>query len=436
MKIVLLVPGSGGRFYCQNCLRDAALARALRRAGHEALTVPLYLPLYEAPEERAAAAPVFFGAVGLYLRERLPLLRRLPAWLQRWLDAPALLGLAARRAGSTRASGLEALTLSMLQGPSGRQARELQELVTWLRATAGPDVVHLSNALLLGIAPAVRRELGVPVVCSLQDEDFWVDAMPAPWPGRLWEAMAARGAETEGFVAPSRAYAERVAPRLGLAVSDVRIIPPGLETERYAPAPAPPAVPTLGYLSRLHPALGFDRLLTAFLRLRRRPGLAALRLRAAGGATGDDTRFLDEQRRRLAAAGCAEALDIVEAPDAAARRDFLQSVTALSVPAPGGEAFGLELVEAMACGVPVVQPRAGGYPELVEATGGGVLYDPAEPEALAAALEPLLADPARARALGRRGLAAVRDGYHADRAAGKMLALYRELTEEDRRATN
>ncbi|MFA6633199.1 MAG: glycosyl transferase, partial [Kiritimatiellia bacterium] len=67
MRILSILPGSGGAFYCQNCLRDMALAEALRRRGHDVTLMPLYLP---ATAQAAApdAVPVFYGAVSLYLR--------------------------------------------------------------------------------------------------------------------------------------------------------------------------------------------------------------------------------------------------------------------------------------------------------------------------------------------------------------------------------
>jgi len=165
MKAVYIVPGSGGGFYCQNCLRDGALVQALRARGHDVILVPMYLPLFLDEADSATGVPVFYGAVSVYLKEKIPLLRRLPAGLLRWLDSRPMLEMAARRAGSTEAAGLEGLTLSVLRGEEGRQARELTELVDWLAAEVRPNVVHLSNGLLVGLAREIRQRLGAPVVC-------------------------------------------------------------------------------------------------------------------------------------------------------------------------------------------------------------------------------------------------------------------------------
>ena len=116
MKLVQLTPGAGGMF-CGNCFRDNALVAALRRQGHDTLMVPLYLPLTldEAP---TASTPTFFGGINVYLDQLLPLHRRLPGWLRRLFDAPALLKLASGRAAKTKAEDVGDLTLSMLRGGS------------------------------------------------------------------------------------------------------------------------------------------------------------------------------------------------------------------------------------------------------------------------------------------------------------------------------
>ena len=209
MRIGQIIPGSGGTFYCQNCLRDLDLVRALQRQGHDVIVVPLYLPLSSA-DSSAASKPAYYSAVALYLRHQVPWLARLlPAACWRMLESMAVLRFAARRAGSTRAAGLGDITVSMLQGEQGKQAEELERLVSWLRDDLGarPDVVVLSNALLLGLARRIKEELGVPVVCWLQDEHVWADAMAPDESRRVWQVLRERAADVDGCVAVSRSYA-------------------------------------------------------------------------------------------------------------------------------------------------------------------------------------------------------------------------------------
>ncbi len=163
MKVVYVIPGSGGGFYCQNCLRDLSLVAALRRLGADVVMAPMYLPLFEAEGMLAEDSPVFYGAINTYLEQVFPPFRHTPRWLDRWFDARPLMRWVAKRAGATSARGLESMTLSMLEGAEGNQAKELQRLLDWL-AEENPDVVHLSNALLLGLAQLFDHFLQVSFV--------------------------------------------------------------------------------------------------------------------------------------------------------------------------------------------------------------------------------------------------------------------------------
>ena len=115
MRIILLTPGTGS-FYCGTCMRDNALALALRSQGHDALMVPLYLPPTLDEASSAENAPLFYGGINVYLQQKAGLFRKTPRWVDRLFDAPALLQGAARRAGMTQAHELGDLTLSMLRG--------------------------------------------------------------------------------------------------------------------------------------------------------------------------------------------------------------------------------------------------------------------------------------------------------------------------------
>lgn len=427
MRIAHIVPGSGGTFYCQNCLRDLALAQAQRAAGHETLIVPLYLPLSEQP---AQIAPVFFGAVNVYLEQTCALFRHTPRWLDRWLDAPSLLGLIARKATSTRARGMEGLTLSMLRGEQGRQAKELHRLLDWLQTQWRPEVVHLSNALLLGLAPELKRRLNVPVVCSLQDEDVWIEAMEADAAADIYHMAARQAQSVDRFISVSRYYADYLQPKLELREEQIAVIPPGLPLEGYERSPLPESPPVLGFLSRLTQSLGLDILVEAYLALRKTEALREMRLHLCGGLTGDDRAFVDGLLERLKREGCAELVQIFPCGSREDRQMFLRTLTVLSVPAPRGEAIGMFILEANASGVPVVQPEAGGFGETVRTTGGGVLYrpDPTAPAlALEQALRELLLNPQRLQDLAAAGRAGVERDFELSHIEHKTASLYRAL---------
>ena len=115
-----------------------------------------------------------------------------------------------------------------------------------------------------------------------------------------------------------------------------------------------------------------------------------------------------------------------ESPDHSSKVKFLRSLDVLSVPTTYREPKGLYILEALAAGVPVVQPRHGSFPELIEATGGGLLVNPNDPEDLAHTLGKLLADVAHREGLGRKGREVVRQRFTAERMARETALVYRK----------
>jgi glycosyltransferase involved in cell wall biosynthesis len=164
----------------------------------------------------------------------------------------------------------------------------------------------------------------------------------------------------------------------------------------------------------------------AFIRLKKREGLRDLKLRVGGSCGPTDRVVVDEARRALARAGVLGDVEFCPNLSRAEKLAFLRTLSVFSVPATYGEAFGLYVIEALASGVPVVQPDHGAFGELLAATGGGVLCQADDPEALAGALAGLLLAPERARALGRAGQAAVRQRYTVDIMAREVAAVCRE----------
>ena len=138
--------------YCGNCFRDNALVAALRKAGHEVTMIPLYLPFTLDEENQASDTPIFYNGVNVYLEQKSALYRAAPRWLHRMVGSDTMLGWAAKQVGKTRAEEVGDLTISMLRGEEGHQARELEELIDWLKTQPKPDVISLSNSLLLGLA--------------------------------------------------------------------------------------------------------------------------------------------------------------------------------------------------------------------------------------------------------------------------------------------
>ena len=407
MRILQLTPGTGD-FLCGSCLRDNALVTALRERGHDALIAPLYLPFALEREGEGGAEGVeesiHMGGINVYLQQKLGLFRRLPRFLHDRLDSPGLLRWAAGHSRMTATPGLGALTLSMLRGEEGRQRAELARLVEWAAELPRPDVLLLSNVMLIGLARELKAALGCPVVCTMQGEAPFLDALDDRHRDRCWATLAERAREVDGFVAVSRYTADLMTERLSLDPGRVRVAWNGADLDGIGPAPSrrDPERPAVGYLARMCRDKGIDRLVEAFLLLKERH--PAARLVAAGVVLNEDRAPLERLRRRVEAAGHGADVELLGPVDREGKVDLLQRVDVLCVPATYGESFGLYLPEAWAAGLPVVQPRHGGFTELVEHTGAGVLYDPGDPAALAAALGDLLGDPARRAALSDRAL--------------------------------
>ncbi len=412
MRLLYLTAGTGS-FYCGTCLRDATLVKGLRALGHDALLAPLYLPLVL--EEELPSEPVRLGGINAYLAQALRF--SLPRFVQDWLDSPRLLRWAAARGGMTGARGLGELTLAMLAGERGSQAREIEKLLGWLGNLERPDAVLLSNALFVGLARPLARALGVPVLCSLQGEAPFLDALPDLYRDQAWRALAEGARDVALFLAVSRYTAELMIERAGLPRPDVHVVPNGIELEGFAPAAAAVDPPAIGYLARLCRDKGLPTLVEAFLRLRGRQGFERLRLIAAGAALRSDGKLLAELEARVRAAGLAHAVEFHPNVTRAQKIECLRRSSVFSVPATYGESFGLYLLEAWAMGLSVVQPAHAAFPELLAATGGGLLCAPDDPGALADALAELLTDPARARALGAAGRSAVEQRFTAERMA-------------------
>jgi glycosyltransferase involved in cell wall biosynthesis len=427
MKIVTIVPGFGGTFYCGNCLRDGAYIKSLRELGHDAIILPMYLPLTIDGEQTNSEVPVFYGAVNIYLKQLFPLFRHMPGWMEKLLDSKPILKFAAKKSGSTRANGLEELTESMLLGQQGHQNHELERLVDFMKNQIKPDVVHFSNALLLGMAKQIREEVKVPVVFSLQDEDVWVDPMEPSWRHKIWRLMAEKSRDVDAFIAVSAWFAGVMQEKMGIPSEKMHVVHVGVNPGNYTwslPAASPPAI---GYLSRICEENGFEILVDAFILLKKDPRFTNLELKVTGGMTGDDKIFLNRQLKKLEDQNILRDLEILEDFSNEKLASFFKSISVLSVPVLKGEAYGLYQLEALASGVPLVQPDLGAFPEIIGATGGGVIYHPNNPTALASKLSDVLSDRATLEKMSIQGRKSVEERFDCKILSQKMLDIYEKL---------
>jgi glycosyltransferase involved in cell wall biosynthesis len=424
MRIAHITAGAG-HMYCGSCLRDTTLGSSLRAAGHDVALLPVYTPTRT--EEREPDPPrVFLGGINVFLQEHFTLFRKIPKRFDRILDNVALLRLATRRAVSVEPARLGHMTVSMLQGLDGPIRKEIEELVAFLAAIR-PEIVTLPNSLLISLAPAVKRALQVPVCCTLQGEDVFLDGLGEPYRADALALIRRHAESVDRFVAVSEFGAGEMARCLSLDRERISVVPLGIRFDGHQPNPGTAEPFTIGYLARVAPDKGLHVLCEAYRRLRSRAGVPPGRVLAAGYLMPEGRRPLADARKAMESAGLANEFTYVGEVDRQAKLAFLRSLSVFSVPATKADQKGLSVLEAMASGVPVVQPRRGAFIEIVEKTGGGVLVRPDDPGSLADAILDLWQNPERRRALGEAAYAGVRAHYGAEVMLQATLDVYRSL---------
>ena len=387
-------------------MRDNSLACELVAMGHEAHLVPMYLPL-QLDEERAdESTPVFFGGINVYLQQKFRLFRRLPRWMDQVLNGRGLLQMVAKRSHLTSANEQGEMACSMLRLEESNLGKEVDKLVDWLKQDGKPDVIVLSNALLAGLIRELKSRLGVPVVCTFQGEDSFLDSLPKPWCNRAWEELAMRVQDADVLVAPSQFYGRLMEERLRLEPGSIHVIPNGIDLSGWRESDGE-NVKRIGYLARMCHSKGLGLLVDAFIQLND----SSLTLAIAGTMGGGDEVYVAGLKKKLEKARLDNRVEWF--PDLARQEkvDFLRDLSVFSVPVVYPEAFGLYLLEAMACGVPVVMPNASAFPEVVNSAACGVLVTPGSVGDLARGLQEMLDDPER-EVVGKKGRRAVEERYH------------------------
>lgn len=409
MHVAIVTAGGAGMF-CGSCMHDNTWAKALRAAGDEVTLIPTYTPL-RLDEADQSEHRVFLGGINVYLEHRSRLWRRLPAGARRLVDAPWFIRLATSFGVSNDAAELGDLTLDLLAGEKGPQAADIEQLVGFLARDLRPDAILFSNALLSGAVPPLRRAYDGPIWCVLQGDDVFLEGLREPHRSRAIQAISGNSAGFTGFLSHSRYYADFMAGYLSLPREKFRLVPLGIDLEGHDGTPGPGDLDrfTVGYFARICPEKGLHELVRAFRTLHERHPQARL---VAGGYLGKrDVGYFRQLERGSRDLG--EAFRYAGSPTTHDEKvELLKSFDVLSVPTTYREPKGLYVLEALANGVPVVQPAHGAFPELVEATGGGLLFPAGNAEAHAAALERLLRNAEERIALGTSGQQAVRERFN------------------------
>lgn len=434
MKILSITAGAAG-MYCGSCFRDNALAAELIHRGHDVVLQPVYTPT-RTDEQNVSAPRVLFGGISVYLQQRSAFFRALPRILDRLWDTPAVIRTFANRAaGTTDPRMLGELTVSMLQGEHGVLRREFEKLVEWFRHEPPPDVVNLPNSLLISMAAPIKAALGRPVCCTLQGEELFLNGLHVPFRDEALRLIREQVRHVDRFIAVSDYCAEFMGGWLNIPREKMAVVPLGIRTdgyerrERAREAHSPFRV---GYFARIAPEKGLLELADAYVRFRRQAPLVPARLDAAGYLAPSSRAYLHRVERLLEQAGLSSEFTYRGEVDRDGKLAFLGELDVLSVPATYDEPKGMFLLEAMARGVPVVQPRRGAFVEIVQQTGGGVLVEPDNVDSLAEGLRALADDDALLDRLSAQAFDGVRRHYTIQLSAAQQVDVYRDVIDRAR----
>lgn len=425
LRVVYLTAGAGG-MYCGSCLNDNTLARALTNRGVDIQLVPTYTPI-TTDEQDVSVDRVYFGGINVYLQQKFPWLRWFPASLDRVLNHPSLIRWATRKDVQADPALLGAMTVSMLQASGGRQRKEVQRLLRFL-GQAKPQIVHFTNALIAGSIPEIRRTLGnVKTVVTLQGDDIFLDYIPEQFRTRVVDQIKQLDAHVDGYLVHSDYYADYMSQRLSLPRQKFTVVPLGIDHDDFSVTPGyrDQGPFRLGYLARLTPEKGIHHLVDAFINLRQQRDDVELAI--AGWVGSEHRAFADEQFAKLKRAGIGGEHCYAGTVDRETKVNFLQNLDVFSVPTTYQEPKGRFALEAMACGIPVVLPDHGAFPELMRATQAGVLVRPMDPAHLAETLHDLFDRPEYRKQLGQAGRNAIVGERNAQQMAENTHDFYQQM---------
>lgn len=423
MKILYITAGAAN-MYCGSCFRDNALAAELIARGHDVMLLPVYTPTLT-DEANVSRDKVFFGGISVYLQQNLKFFRNSPRLLDRLWDSRMMLKLAARRSIPTDPKFLGEMTVSMLRGENGYQSKEVEKMIEWLEHESAPDIINLPYTLLISLAAPLRRALKRPICCTLQGEDLFLEGLAEPYRTLSIDLIRANVQHVDTFIAVSEYYAGFMPGYLGIPEEKMRVVPLGINTEGYTARDSGRRSPfTIGYFARVAPEKGLHVLAEAFKRMCDHDDFKDARLEVAGYLGAENREYLSDIEKKMRSWGLAEQFHYRGAPDRHEKIEFLRRLDVLSVPATYDEPKGIFLFEAMACGVPVVQPRRGAFTEIIEKTNGGLLVKPDDPESLAQGLLEIYRNPSLGEELGGNGFRAVREHYSVSQMADRAVEVY------------
>ena len=414
---------------CGSCLRDNILVKRLRDLDCSVVLVPVYTPI-TVEGENCSDNALLYGGISVYLEQKFPPFRYLPGFMTKWLDRPAIVrSLTNKRKIEIEAENLGELTLSILRGEKGNQRQSLKRAVQWIKKESKPDLINLTNLLIAGFVPSIKRELNSPVIVTLQGDDLFLDELTESHRDLVISELRRLASHIDGFITFSQFYAKKMAALLEVPEEKFHLVNLGVETGEFNDLTRHPIKdPTIGYFGRLAPEKGFHNIVDAFIEIHQEYNLSNARLCAGGWLSPADQNFFNQQVEKLKSANLINFFDHAGSPDLDKKKDFFGKIDVFSLPTIHEEPKGLSVLEAQACGIPVVQPDHGIFPEMLMKTEGGILYDPMDSKSLAKEIVRLLKDKDHANQLGEMGRKNTFELFSAKKMAKETLQVYHQFT--------
>lgn len=430
MKYAYIATGAAN-MYCGSCMRDNTLVAAMKSLGHDVVMLPMYTPL-RVDEESVGEEHIFYGGVEAYLLQQYPKKTIWRDMMLKLAGSQAVLRMLPHfDIGSNVDPAQNAeMTLSMLRGETGNQSPLLMEMVDWMSSSMNPDLVHVTNTLISGVAPTLKQRLQVPVICGLHGEDIFIDGLPEPHRTQAIELIQENCQYIDHFIAISQYYADYFGSLIGIDPDKITLVRPGIALEEYDANVTQDRTNmplTIGYLARISPEKGLHLLAEAFIHLCQSGEFPHLRLKASGYLSRVHAQYVKDIQNRLDKAGVGDRVEIMGTVDRQQKLDFLRSIDLFAVPTIYRDPKGLPVLEALANGVPVVQPNHGAFPELIQATNGGLLHTPEDAVDLADKLASLLSNAVWRQELGGNGKTAVHNHFSAQRMATETIQTYQSM---------
>lgn len=426
MKIAYIAAGAAG-MYCGSCIHDNTLAAALIRKGHDVALIPTYTPI-RTDEDSVSINRIFLGGVNIYLQQKSAIFRKTPAFIDRLFDSPKLLNWVSRFSSNTDAKELGELTVSMLKGEHGSFNKELQKLAKWLKESYQPDLVQLTNSMFVGVAKYLKQELQVPVLCAMQGEDIFLDDLIEPYKTQAFNLIKDQAKAVDGFISTSAYYSDFMTDYLEIASDKIHEVKLGINLSGYGDKPKrlEDGAFTIGYLARICPEKGLHQLVDAFHQLSLNNKKINIKLKVAGYLGKKDQPYFEDIQKKIQSLELSKDFEYYGEVDREQKISFLNSIDVLSVPTVYKEPKGLFALEAMANSVPVVLPKHGAFPEILEVTGGGLLVEPGSVTDLAKGIQVLIDFPDHKISMGEKGKQVVHEMFSDDLMADTTLKVYEQ----------